>query len=38
LSNTSAGIFSITSGSSKKEGLYEQEEGKILEYKDRISD
>ena len=24
--------------STKKEGLYEQEEGKVLEYKDRVSD
>jgi antitoxin component YwqK of YwqJK toxin-antitoxin module len=31
-------MASMTSGTTKKEGLYEQEEGKILEHKDRISD
>jgi hypothetical protein len=27
-----------TTGSSRKEGLYEHEEGKVLEYKDRVTD
>ena len=32
------GQSTTTAGGSKKEGLYEHEEGKVLEYKDRVTD
>jgi hypothetical protein len=34
----SSSISVKSNGASNKEGLYEQEEGKVLEYKDRVSD